>query len=450
MRLNQWINQKFLQSISTRLDIKDDYYLKTQQSIKLSVITQFFPPDYAPTGQLIEELVKQLGQQGVDIEVFTSQPGYAFDSHTAALAVERMGRIRIQRSRTAQLWPGRIRGKAVNGVLYTLRAGLHVLRAWRRSNVLLVTTAPPFLPFIAYLAYLLFRLPYVCILYDLYPDIAIALGVVSKDNWLARLWRAINKQVWLNAKGIVVLSPAMKEQVVANCPQVAEKISVIHSWANPELIVPIPKQENWFALKHNLVDKFTVLYSGNMGRCHDMATILEAAQQLQDEPVQFVCIGGGAKRDELIQEVNQLELRNFTFLPYQDKKVLPYSLTACDLSLVTVDASTESLVVPSKLYSALASGRPVAVICSQYSYLRQLIAEANCGSTFDNGDSHALAQFIRLLSRDQQLGERMGKAGRQYLRSHFTPKIISQQYLDVLQQAILPDGVIAMSQSHTK
>ncbi|WP_392534611.1 glycosyltransferase family 4 protein [Nostoc sp. C117] len=450
MRLNEWINQKFLQSISTRLDVNNDYSLKTQQSIKLSVITQFFPPDYAPTGQLIEELVKQLGQQGVDIEVFTSQPGYAFDSHTAALAVERMGKIRIQRSRTAQLWPGRIRGKAVNGILYTLRAGLHILRGWQRSNVLLVTTAPPFLPVIAYLAYLLFRLPYVCILYDLYPDIAIALGVVSKDNLLARLWRAINKQIWLNAKGIVVLSPAMKQQVLANCPQVADKISVIHSWANPELIVPIAKQENWFALKHNLVSKFTVLYSGNMGRCHDMATILKAAEQLQDEPVQFVCIGGGAKRDELIQQVNQLELRNFTFLPYQEKQVLPYSLTACDLSLVSVDASTESLVVPSKLYSALASGRPVAVICSQYSYLRQLIAEADCGATFDNGDSNALAQFIRLLSRDQQLGERMGKAGRQYLRSHFTPKIISQQYLDVLQQAILVDGVIGMSQSHTK
>lgn len=450
MRLNKWINQKLLQSISTRIDVKNDYSLKTQQSIKLSVITQFFPPDYAPTGQLIEELVKQLGQQGVDIEVFTSQPGYAFDSHTAALPVERMGRIRVQRSRTAQLWPGRIRGKAVNGILYTLRAVLYLLRAWRRSNVLLVTTAPPFLPVIGYLAYLLFRIPYVCILYDLYPDIAIALGVISKHNWVARLWRGINRQVWLNAKGIVVLSPAMKQQVVAHCPQVADKISVIHSWANPELIVPIAKEENWFALEHNLVNKFTVLYSGNMGRCHDMATILEAAQELQDEPIQFVCIGGGAKRDELIQQVNDLGLLNFTFLPYQDKKVLPYSLTACDLSLVSVDASTESLVVPSKLYSALASGRPIAVICSEYSYLRELVAEAECGGTFDNGDSHALAQFIRLLSRDRKLGERMGKAGRQYLRSHFTPKIISQQYLDVLQQAILSDDAIAMPQSHTK
>ncbi|WP_341524672.1 glycosyltransferase family 4 protein [Nostoc sp. UHCC 0302] len=449
MRLNEWINQKFLQSISTRLDVDDEYSLKAQQSIKLSVITQFFPPDFAPTGQLIEELVKQLGQQGVDIEVFTSQPGYAFQSQTAP-AVERVGQIRIQRSRTAQLWPGRIRGKAINGVLYTLRAALHILRAWQRRNVLLITTAPPFLPVIGYLAYLLFRLPYVCILYDLYPDIAIALGVISKDSWVARLWRGINRQIWLNAKGIVVLSPAMKQEITAYCPQIADKITVIHSWANPELIVPIAKQENWFARKHDLVKKFTVLYSGNMGRCHDMSTILEAAKELQDEPIQFVCIGGGAKRDDLIEEVNQLGLRNFTFLPYQDKQVLPYSLTACDLSLVSVDASTESLVVPSKLYSALASGRPIAVICSEYSYLRQLIAEASCGGTFDNGDSHALAQFIRLLSRDQQLGERMGNAGRQYLRSHFTPKIISQQYLEVLQQAVLTDSVVNVPQSSPK
>lgn len=242
----------------------------------------------------------------------------------------------------------------------------------------------------------------------------------------------------------------MKQQVAMKYPQIADKISVIQSWADPEWIMPIAKQENWFAWKYNLVNKFTVLYSGNMGRCHDMSTILAAAKQLQDEPIQFVCIGGGAKRDELINKVNILGLKNFLFLPYQDKQVLPYSLTACDLSLVSVDASTESLVVPSKLYSALASGRPVAVICSQNSYLRQLILEANCGSTFDNGDSNSLAQFIRLLYSDRQLAERMGKAGRQYLRSHFTPKIISQQYFDVLQQAILSEEGITMSQSHTQ
>lgn len=68
-----------------------------------------------------------------------------------------------------------------------------VVRPFRKTfwftDILLLTTAPLFLPVIGYLAYILFRLPYVCILYDLYPDIAIALRVIPKGNWLARLWR---------------------------------------------------------------------------------------------------------------------------------------------------------------------------------------------------------------------------------------------------------------------
>jgi glycosyltransferase involved in cell wall biosynthesis len=433
---SEWTNKKSLQSTSTRLELNNYELLTSKPSFKLSVLTQFFPPDYAATGQLIEELVRNLGHQGVEVEVFTSQPGYAFGTNTAP-GIEQWDHVQVQRSRTAQLWPQRIRGKVVNGVLFTLRAILHLFRTSRHSNILLVTTAPPFLPIVGYVASVFLKLPFVCILYDLYPDIAISLGVVSKKHWLVGFWQAINKKIWKKAKAIVVLSPAMKMRVVANCPQVADKVVVIHSWGDPDLIVPITKQENWFAWKYSLVKKFTVLYSGNMGRCHDIKTIVEAAKQLQDEPIQFVFIGGGAKRDELINEVKQLGLNNFLFLPYQDKEVLPYSLTACDLSLVSVDAGMESLVAPSKLYPILASGRPVGVICSQQSYLRDMIAEAECGGVFDNGDSVGLAQFIRLLSNDQQLARRMGKAGRKYLQSHFSPQIISEQYWNTLYKSLL-------------
>ncbi|KOP25812.1 glycosyltransferase [Hapalosiphon sp. MRB220] len=441
MTLSKWINQKLSVSSSTHLDnseAKSEQLLKTEKMVKLSVLTQFFPPDYAATGQLLEELTRQLGYLGVETEVFTSQPGYAFKSSHAP-SVQHFGEVLVQRSRTAQLWPGRIRGKAVNGILFTLRAALHLLKNGRRFNLLLLTTAPPFLPILGYLAHTWFRLPYVCILYDLYPDIAIALNVISKDHWIAKLWRKLNKLVWQKAKAIIVLSPAMKMRVTAICPQIEDKVFVIHSWGDPDLIVPIAKKENWFALKHNLVNKFTVLYSGNMGRCHDMDTILEAAKLLQDEPIQFVFIGSGAKQDELITDVNRLGLKNFVFLPYQDKEVLPYSLTAGDLSLVSVDGGMESLVAPSKLYPALATGRPVAVICSEYSYLRQMITQANCGDTFENGDSYGLAKFIRLLSQDRELAKRMGRSGRQYMRSHYTPEIISRQYLDVLQRCISGD-----------
>lgn len=404
-------------------------------SFRLTVLTQFFPPDFAATGQLIDELVHQLGKQGIEIEVFTGQPHYAFQDASAP-AYEILEPIHIKRSRVAQLWPQRIRGKAANGIFFTLRALLYLLRRHRQQELLLLTTAPPFLPLLGYLANRWFGIPYVCILYDLYPDIAIELGVLKPQHWLPRFWRELNLRIWRQAQEIVVLSSAMKQRITGYCPEISHKIHVIHSWADPNWITPIAKHENWFALRYQLIHPFTVLYSGNMGRCHDIDTILEAATLLRDEPVKFVCIGNGAKRREIAERIQQLELTNVLLLPYQEREVLPYSLTACDLSLVSVSPGMESLIAPSKLYSALAAGRPIAAICPTQSYLNQLIADARCGATFTNNDSFALAQFIRLLMTDAPLAAQMGQAGRHYLRKHFTPEIIARQYLKVMQKAL--------------
>jgi glycosyltransferase involved in cell wall biosynthesis len=429
-------NHEFIKSYSPKVieswKIGESMYHKLTE---LSIITEFFPPDYAATGQLIEELVKQLEKQGVKIRVFTGQPGYAFTNDKAP-ALEQLGNINIQRSRSTQAWSGRIRGKAINGILFTLRSFLHIIKNVKGNDVVLLTSAPPFLSIAGYLGHLLLGFPYVCLMYDIYPDIAIALGVVNKNHWLAKFWWTINRKIWQKSKGIIVLSPTMKERVVEICPQIADKVSVIQSWGDPDFILPIAKKDNWFAKEHNLDSKFTVLYSGNMGRCHDMGTILATAQQLKNEPIQFVFIGGGPKRESFMENVNRLGLKNFLFLPYQDKNVLPYSLTACDLSLVSIEAGLESLITPSKLYPALAAGRPIGAICPKNSYLRQLVADGGFGASVDNGDSNSLSMFILKLKSDRQLAEKMGNASRQYLQSHFTLEIIAKQYIKALEQAI--------------
>ena len=429
-------NHEFIKSYSPReigsWETDRSMYHKLTE---LSIITEFFPPDYAATGQLIEELVKQLEKQGVKIRVFTGQPGYAFTNDKAP-ALEQLGNINIQRSRSTQVWSGRIRGKAINGILFTLRSFLHIIKNVQGNDVVLLTSAPPFLSIAGYLGHLLLGFSYVCLMYDIYPDIAIALGVVNKNHWLAKFWWTINRKIWQKSKGIIVLSPTMKERVVEICPQIADKVSVIQSWGDPDFILPIAKKDNWFAKEHNLDSKFTVLYSGNMGRCHDMDTILATAQQLKNEPIQFVFIGGGPKRESFMENVNRLGLKNFLFLPYQDKNVLPYSLTACDLSLVSIEAGLESLITPSKLYPALAAGRPIGAICPKNSYLRQLVADGGFGASVDNGDSNSLSMFILKLKSDRQMAEKMGNASRQYLQSHFTLEIIAKQYIKALEQAI--------------
>ncbi|MGL5083032.1 MAG: glycosyltransferase family 4 protein [Microcoleaceae cyanobacterium] len=415
-------------------DAFEQTFSSSQERVKLSqllIITQFYPPDFAATGQLIAELAVQLQQLGMQVRVFTGQPGYAFQQESAPQKEVCSG-VSVRRTRASRMWSNRIRGKALNGLFFCFRTALRLLRSVNRTQILLITTAPPYLPILGYLANLCFGQRYACLLYDLYPDVAVGLGVLSENHMLVRLWDWLNCQVWKKADSIIVLSSTMKDRITAKCPGIEDKISVIHNWADPNSIKPLSKQRNWFAQKFDLVNKFTVLYSGNMGRCHDMDTIMKAATELQDEPVQFVFIGGGAKREFCMSKVKELGLENCLFLDYQEKADLPYSLTACDLSLVSVSVGMEGLVAPSKLYGILAAGRPVAAICEPHSYLRQLIKEAKCGATFNNGAGMQLAQFIRHMVANPEMVKTMGNSGRRYLEAQLTPETIAKQYYEAL------------------
>ena len=448
--------------MSTRLPIQGNthqgklpYFSSSQvvdqknQNFRLLIITQFFPPDYAATGQLIQELAIQLGKENIQVNVFTGQPGYAFTQKKAPTS-ETQEQVNIRRSRSSQLWSQRIRGKAVNGILFSIRAGLHLLKCARKNDIVLLTTAPPFLSIVGYVANLFCGLDYVCLVYDLYPDAAVELGVVSHGHFITKIWHQVNRLVWQRSKQIVVLSNTMKERIVAQHPQFSNKIAVIHNWADANWIKPLTKQENWFARQHGIDRKFTVLYSGNLGRCHDVETIVGAIQLLRNQPVQFVFIGAGAKHDLCRQQVIEHQLDNCLFLPYQDRSHLPYSLTACDLALVTIAPGLEGVVAPSKLYGIMAAGRAIAAICEPHSYLRQLISQANCGGYFDNYNSQGLANFISFLAANPSIAKAMGHAGRKHMEDNFTPQIIARQYSQVLEPVTKSKNLKSQRSSHQR
>ena len=62
----------------------------------------------------------------------------------------------------------------------------------------------------------------------------------------------------------------------------------------------IRKTENPFILKHNLLDKFVVMYSGNIGFTHNVESIIEIAEEIKEnEDIIFLIIGEGLKKKEL-------------------------------------------------------------------------------------------------------------------------------------------------------
>lgn len=407
------------------------------RKVSFSILNQYFPPDFAATGQLIDELAIYLGRQNIDVQVFTGQPSYAYNANYAPAREER-DNILIHRTRVSKL--RKILGRTGSGLMYCIRAFFHLLKASHRGDLILLTSEPPFLYIVGYLLNLLFNTSYICLIYDLYPDAVVEFGIAKTSSPIVHFWNWVNRAVWKRAEAIIVLSETMRSRVLMNTPSVADKISIIHNWSDPNWIKPIPKSENPFASEHNLQNDFVVLYSGNMGRCHDLETIMDAAEVLREEPIKFMFIGAGPKRSECEERAKRSQLNNCIFLPYQDKKVLPYSLTACDLSLVSVGEGMEGVVAPSKFYSALAAGRPIAAICESHSYLRQLIADANCGSAFLPGDSIGLAAFIRYLAKEPERKRTMGQMGSSYIKNRFTPTKIGKQYLQLIEQTVLRDS----------
>jgi glycosyltransferase involved in cell wall biosynthesis len=271
---------------------------------RLTLVSQFFPPDFAATGQLLDDLTHRLAAQGVQVQVLTGMPAYAYNSSRAA-RLEFQPRRCIRRTRVSRFWPQRIRGRAINGILYCLRISLRLLRYSRRGDLILYTTEPPYLPLLGWLLHRLTKTPYLVLLYDLYPDVLVELGVIGADHWLVRLWRQFNRWVFADAQELIVLSEPMAARVRSHSPSMAAKLTVIPSWADHEQIRPRAKADNWFVQKHQLAHRFTVLYSGNQGRCHDLVTVLAAALLLRHDPdVLFLFIGKGPQHQRLCQLVH--------------------------------------------------------------------------------------------------------------------------------------------------
>ncbi|WP_225886789.1 glycosyltransferase family 4 protein [Pseudanabaena sp. ABRG5-3] len=405
---------------------------KKRLKTSISIITQFYPPDYAATGQFIYDLATALVQEGFDVSVFTGMPGYAFRQMDVEHQ-EQINGVFVRRTGSIHLMSKRIRNKVFSSVLFLLRCVIKFRRKSIRGSHLVLTSAPPFLGLIGWFYNKIFGHTYSCIIYDVYPEVAVRLRVVAPDHWIIKFWEFVNLKVWERAESLIVLSEPMKQLLVKKNKYLADKIHVIHSWADPKFICPLAKSENWFARQYGLTDCFVVLYSGNLGRCHDSRTILKCMQLLSDRPdIKFLFIGNGVGSQVVAKAIAAGELPNVLQLPYQDREVLPFSLTACDLSLVSILPNVGDTIAPSKIYGILAAERPVAVICPPNNYLREMVDQGDCGSYFDNGDAQGLADYICWLAANPQIQERLGKNARRFLELYYTIDQAIPRYIDAL------------------
>lgn len=303
------------------------------------------------------------------------------------------------------------------------------------SALIFIVSNPPFLPLIGYLMKKLRGQPYVVLIYDIYPDLAIYLGKMSKRGFLTRMWRRFNEIVWQNSEAVFTIGDDMAIKLggmfKADRTRLG-RVAVILNWVDHNFIKPLPKEKNWFAQKYGQADKFTVLYSGNLGATHDLETILKGAKELCNfNDIQFLIIGDGYKRNYVEEFINTESLLNIIRLPFQSEEVLPYSLTTGDVAIITLSKGVEGLSIPSKMYYAMASGSALLCISSGNNELKTIIKNHQCGISVDPGDVEGFVSAVKRFYEDPVFLKSCKENARKAVESYYTKKNIGK-YREIL------------------
>ena len=394
---------------------------------RLLLISEHFEPSNGATAQLMTDLAVGLHRRGWQITVLTATPGTNLDFPVV--------RLNGPEGPSNVLTHGVI-SKALHGIRFLLGSLLWCLHRGRRGDVILLVSNPPFIGLLGPLLQLCRGLPYVFIFQDLFPRSAILSGVLPAAGPLALLWQGLMTEVCSRSHRTVVLSQAMEARLQRDLGRKLP-LTVIHNWA-VERGAPILREHSDFAAEHGYAHRFSVQYSGNFGRLHDLLTLLEAARLLAEEPIQFVFIGGGAKQRQIEAYRTGFGLSQVLQLPYQPRRRLAHSLAACDVAAIGLIPGAEDTVAPSKFYGILASSRPVLLIARRSCDLAQLVLEAGCGVVVEPGEAAELAEQLLQLSRQPDRVRSMGDRSLALYQRQFGAERSLASYETVLQELLLP------------
>ena len=357
---------------------------------RILLVNQYYAPDMAATAQLLTDLGEHLAANGHRVQVLASRGRYMPRTGPALRGRETIGGVDILRVRASDFGRGRAWRRLADYGSFMALALARLVRA-RRGDTVVVLSTPPLLA----VAGLAARRRGARLIYkveDLYPDVAVRLGVL-KSGLVARVLGGLSRRVLAAADRVVALDDGMARALAGRGAR-ADRVHVIPNWADEHAITPKPARDSALRRSLGLADDVLVVgYSGNLGLAHHFDALVEAAATLsaRGSPVHFLFTGAGPRAPQIAEAAGRLD--NVTLLPYQPRAQLGDTLAASDVHVVSLRAEVEGLLFPSKLAGVLAAGRPVLGMVEPGGSLGQEIAEHQLGWAVGD-DADALCRAL--------------------------------------------------------
>ncbi len=383
------------------------------------IFNEYYPPDTSATAKMAALVAEALAQRH-KVTVVAGRPSYDPDEFYpyALLRREMCNNVMVERVGSTAYPRHKMKRRVSNYLSYLALAVPRSISI--RPDVVLAMTDPPVAGIAgAFVAQMAGR-PFVYNIRDLYPDMAVGGDILRPGKWVEH-WEKLHRRALRQAACVIVLGDDMRARILSKGIR-PERVVVVRDGTSiptsgPDMDDP--------AVRKSMDEircgfEFVVVHAGNLGFYGAWDTLLKAAAILsnEDKTTGFVFIGDGANRKAL--EASAANMPNVRFLPFRPVEQLPHVMMAGDIHIVTVKRGLEGVVVPSKLYSILAAGRPVLAVATKESDAARIVTEDGCGVAADPDDPAAVAAAVRELRSDSarlaQMGRRAQESARKYAR----------------------------------
>lgn len=391
---------------------------------RVLVLNQYYWPGVEATAHLLTELCEALASD-FDITVVTGllhgqdvRPGRTTRNN-----------VTIVRVPSTAFDRRKLPLRALNYASF-LGGALLAARHERRPDVVLSMTDPPMIADIGVVVARRAAAPLVIISQDVFPEVAVELKRLE-NPLLIGLLRMLVEFYLRRADRVVAIGETMASRLEAKGAR-RDRIAVIPNWTDTDKLTPQPRENRW-SIEQGFAGKFIVMHSGNIGHAQDLDSLIRAATFLRDiEDLRIVLIGAGARREELGALAERLEVDAVHFLPYQPRPSLSESLSSADVHVVGLAKGLSGFVVPSRLYSILAVGRPVIAAVEETSETAHVIRAAGAGVVVPPGRPELLAATIRAAHHLELPLDEMGGQARVYAQQMATKAMSIDRYRALL------------------
>lgn len=375
-----------------------------------------FHPEPTGIGRYTGEMAAYLADQGHQVRVITTPPYYpqwrVWEGYRAsAYQQEHWQGVEVLR---CPLWvPRRQSGlKRLMHLASFAFSSLPKLAAqagWKPDVVLCVAPSLMNSPFALWFARRVGARAWLHV-QDFELDAALGLGLLPAGRWVRSLMSALESRLLAGFDVVSTISENMRKLCLQK-GVMEEKTFLLPNWVDASQIFPISQSESLRQEYQIPSDAFVALYHGSMGRKQGLEILLEAARLLEAVPEVLILIcGDGPARKELQEKAAVLS--NVRFMDLQPEKKLNQLVNLADVHLLPQLAGAADLVMPSKLSTMLASGRPVIATAASGTQISQVLDII--GIRVPPGDAVSLSAAILDLVRDPLRRAKLGELSRAY------------------------------------